>query len=245
MPTANGTYSLPVNEGNTSRDAQASSNKRRKMTAGTLNNTKRVLQSYLSFEYLDMEPRPLVYVSRITNLSDARYCAGMGVDLLGFVIDPADPDYVSPETYQQLVGWLSGPERVAEVGSASFNEEQLREQYAPQYVHVASHRLSQWPVTDIKLIVEAPADALSSLRSQLEDRGDVAYVIVPGLEAQLPARVATSIPVLTGILPSQGHSLTHLARTGAAGIVLQGSRETAPGLKDYDHLSQVLEELNG
>lgn len=193
-----------------------------------------------------MEPRrPLVYVSRITNLSDARYCAGMGVDLLGFVIDPADPDYVSPETYQQLVGWLSGPERVAEVGSAAFNEVLLREQYAPQYVHIASHRLSQWPVSDTKLIVEVPAEALPSLRKQLEGRGDVAFLLVPGLDTPLPAETATGIPVLTGILPSQGHSLTHLARTGAAGIVLQGSREAAPGLKDYDHLSQVLEELNG
>lgn len=192
-----------------------------------------------------MEPRPLVYVNRITNLSDARYCAGMGVDLLGFVIDPSDPDYVSPETYQQLVGWLSGPERVAEVGSAPFNQELLREQYAPQYVHIASHRLAQWPVTDTKLIVEIPPEALSSMRAQLENRSDVAFVLVPGLDDRLPSETATDIPVLTGILPSQGHSLTHLARTGAAGIVLHGSREAAPGLKDYDHLSQVLEELNG
>jgi phosphoribosylanthranilate isomerase len=215
------------------------------MATGTLNNTKRVLQSYLSFQYLDMEPRPLVYVNRITNLSDARYCAGMGVDLLGFVVDPSDPDYVSPETYQQLVGWLSGPERVAEVRSAPFNEALLREQYAPQYVHIDSQHLSEWPVTETKLIVEIPAGALSSVRPQLERRGDVAFVLVPDLDDRLPAETTTDIPVLTGILPSHGHSLTHLERTGAAGIVLQGSREAAPGLKDYDHLSQVLEELNG
>jgi len=32
--------------------------------------------------------------------------------------------------------------------------------------------------------------------------------------------------------------------TGAAGFMLQGSREIKPGLKDYDHLSNVLEALD-
>ena len=65
-----------------------------------------------------MQPSPIVYVSRITNLSDARYCAGMGAELLGYVIDPSHPDYVSPENYQQMVGWISGPARVLEIVSS-------------------------------------------------------------------------------------------------------------------------------
>jgi phosphoribosylanthranilate isomerase len=37
-----------------------------------------------------------VKVGNVTNLSDARYCAGMGVDLLGFPVDAAQPGPVAP-----------------------------------------------------------------------------------------------------------------------------------------------------
>ena len=192
-----------------------------------------------------MQQRPLVYVSRITNLSDARYCAGMGVDLLGFVIDPSDPDYVSPETYQQLIGWVAGPERVVEVGLATFDESVLREHYAPQYIHITANRLKDWPQSSAKLIVETPYAWLSELGTQRSGRQDIAFILVPDLDHPVPSNVVTSIPLLTGIRPIQGPARMLLEHTGAAGIALQGSRETAPGLKDYDHLSQVLEELNG
>lgn len=192
-----------------------------------------------------MQQRPLVYVSRITNLSDARYCAGMGADFLGFVIDPSDPDYVSPESYQQLVGWIAGPERVVELGAAAFQEEAIREQYAPQYLHVAAGRLSDCPVSTWKLIVELPYDSLGQMGSIIQRRPDVAFVLVADLDRRVPPGLLHDLPVLAGMDPLKGPSLAHLEKTGAAGIVLQGSRETAPGLKDYDHLSQVLEELNG
>lgn len=192
-----------------------------------------------------MQQRPLVYVSRITNLSDARYCAGMGADLLGFVVDPADPDYVSPESYQQMVGWISGPERVVELGAAPFREEIIREQYAPQYLHLSASLLSDCPITALKLIVEVSYDALGKMASIILGRPDIAFVLVTGLSHRLPAEQLQGRPVLVGMDPSGGASRDHLDRTGAAGIVLQGSRETAPGLKDYDHLAQVLEELNG
>ena len=192
-----------------------------------------------------MQQRPLVYVNRITNLSDARYCAGMGADLLGFVVDPADPDYVSPESYQQMVGWISGPERVVELGAAPFREEIIREQYAPQYLHLSASRLSDCPITALKLIVEVSYDALGEMASTILGRSDVAYVLIASLKHRLTADQLRGWPVLVAMDPACGATQDHLDRTGAAGIVLQGSREAAPGLKDYDHLAQVLEELNG
>jgi phosphoribosylanthranilate isomerase len=214
------------------------------MTPGSFNDTKQVLQSYLSFEYLAMQQDPLVYVSRITNLSDARYCAGMGVNMLGFMVDTSDPDYVSPETYQQLVGWVTGPERVVEMGAAPFDESLLREQYAPQYLHITSSRLNEWPRTAWKLIVEVSVDSLPGISNQLKSREDIAFILVPDLNSSLSNQPVKSIPLLSGAIPAQGSVLAHLEQTGASGIVLHGSRESAPGLTDYDHLSRVLEELN-
>lgn len=191
-----------------------------------------------------MQQRPLVYVSRISNLSDARYCAGMGADLLGFVMDPADPDYVNPETYQQLVGWVSGPERVIELGQASYDESAVREQYAPHYLHVAANRLKEFPVSSWKLIVEVPHQALETNLVTLKQRPDIAFIFIPDLDQPLRQGMATEIPILAGLAGAPESPLAHLQHVVASGLVLRGSRETAPGLKDYDHLSQVLEALN-
>ena len=55
-----------------------------------------------------MSLRTFVKVSSVNNLSDARYCAGMGVNLIGFNIDPESEDPVSPADYQEITEWISG-----------------------------------------------------------------------------------------------------------------------------------------
>ena len=51
-----------------------------------------------------------VKVGQVTNLSEARYCAGMGVDFLSFPIVSIDP-----KTYQEITGWVAGPKFGIEV----------------------------------------------------------------------------------------------------------------------------------
>ena len=45
-----------------------------------------------------------VMVRGINNLSDARYCAGMGADCLTFRLDPSWADHLTPEAVQELGG---------------------------------------------------------------------------------------------------------------------------------------------
>jgi len=185
-----------------------------------------------------MEERTLIYVNRITNLSDARYCAGMGVDLLGFVIDPASPDYVSPELFQELVGWISGPERVLELGQAAIDHDTIRDQYAADYLHVPEDRLNEFSASNWKLIVEVSptSESMASMH-----KSPVAFWAFHGISKPVEN---VSVPYLA-FGPVDSPIRESLNAVGAQGIILSGSRETAPGLKDYDNLSNVLEELNG
>jgi len=185
-----------------------------------------------------MEERTLIYVNRITNLSDARYCAGMGVDLLGFVIDPASPDYVSPALFQELVGWISGPERVLEVGHTAINHDSIRDQYAADYLHIPEERLNEFTASAWKLIVEVSTNSESMASMH---KSPVAFWAVHGIGKPIED---ISVPYLT-FGPVDSPIRESLNAVGAKGIILSGSRETAPGLKDYDNLSSVLEELNG
>jgi len=61
-----------------------------------------------------MALRAPVYAGNITNLSDARYFAGMGVQWLGFQIDPNQTSYLNPQKFREIVGWVTGPALVLE-----------------------------------------------------------------------------------------------------------------------------------
>ena len=49
-----------------------------------------------------------VILSDVTNLSDARYASGMGVDYIGFNIDPENDQYVTSDQVKMITEWLSG-----------------------------------------------------------------------------------------------------------------------------------------
>jgi len=58
----------------------------------------------------------------ITNLTDARYAAAMGVTYLGFCFDPTSPDYLPPIKAKEIMDWISGCHFVGEFGNQP-NEE--------------------------------------------------------------------------------------------------------------------------
>lgn len=73
----------------------------------------------------------------------------------------------------------------------------------------------------------------------------IAYWMVTDVPDQVKASCFAGHPVLIARTGLEGSAATLIKHCSATGIVLQGSHESAPGLKDYDHLSQILEELNG
>ena len=62
----------------------------------------------------DMALKTKVKINRITNLTDARYCSGMYVDILGFSLEEGAPNYISPIQFQEITGWIAGIDFAAE-----------------------------------------------------------------------------------------------------------------------------------
>lgn len=194
-----------------------------------------------------MPQKPVVYVRRITNLSDARYCAGMGVDMLGFVVDPGHEDYVSPSRFQEMIGWIAGPKRVAEMialGKSDLTE--VVEQYVPDLLHIEWKYILNLRVPDLPLILEIPAEEWPASRSAVQNLNLRIAFLLLNLRAKdtpnLPA-FESGYSVLLSLDKECGSVTSILQQTRASGLALQGSRELVPGLKDYDHLSRILEEL--
>lgn len=63
-------------------------------------------------------PSPIIKLSSITNLHDARFGAGMGTVLdmmIGFSLNPKSKNYVSEQDFVQISGWITGCKIVAEI----------------------------------------------------------------------------------------------------------------------------------
>ena len=81
-----------------------------------------------------MNLKTKIMVSSISNLSDARYCAGMGVDYLGFSIDSVSASFIDPSKFKQITGWISGIPMVAECGEVV--DKQLVDNYDVEFIQL-------------------------------------------------------------------------------------------------------------
>jgi phosphoribosylanthranilate isomerase len=184
-----------------------------------------------------------VKVGNISNLSDARYCAGMGVDMLGYAVIPGQDGYVPESLFQDMRGWISGPATVAELYGITpdVNLEAILEGYQPDFVEVFANELQlleNLQGLDIIVTVRGIQD-IDIIRSAKER---IPYVIVNHDQMDLIAQLRPDFQVLLAVDPAQ-EVLPLLEQWDISGIALRGTPEERPGYKDYDSIARVLEEL--
>lgn len=168
-------------------------------------------------------------VNNITNLSEARYCSGMGVQFLGF-----SPQSIDAKTAQDITGWLSGPQYFIDIsGLPSIPE--LNE-YPCEYILVAPHQLDGLPIDLNKKIMVKAAFAKAATIANL----DPAYVIA---DAWTPNQVSEYKDANLIVSINQHEFIDELLNATIAGFMLTGGSESKPGLMEYDHLSSVFEKL--
>ena len=182
-----------------------------------------------------MPLKTLVKAGNITNLSDARYFAGMGVDLLGFSVVEGTPHYMEPKLYQEIRGWVTGPSMVAEIYGLRRKEdlERILEDYKPDYVELSPAELKLFDTLPLSFILRVdPGDEPSQASLQ------PSYLL-----QRYDAAVASPYPSLLSIETKEDLERA-LHNPIMKGIAVNGSAEIKPGLKDFDALAAILEELD-
>jgi phosphoribosylanthranilate isomerase len=187
-----------------------------------------------------MSLKMTVKVGGITNLSDARYCAGMNVDMLGFVTVPSKENFISGKLYQDIRGWISGPSMVAEIHGIHSPEEfdSIIDTYRPDYLELSFAELP-FNKTDIPIILRV--DDSSQLSSAMASASTIAYLLT---SESLVDTIQRSNPNVKVLVEAQRQEvIDNILKRKNTGLALTGSQEISPGLKDYDHLAEVLESL--
>ncbi|MDF9795944.1 phosphoribosylanthranilate isomerase [Catalinimonas alkaloidigena] len=203
-----------------------------------------------------MALKTFVKIGGINNLSDARYCAGMIVDILGFSFEPQDPNFMGPDKYTAIAEWISGVAFAAEFDESE--PEQIREilQQYPQvdYLQITrpeflpSLNLLQVPII---LKIDLESQEVASLEQLLENTApDVTYFLLENSEEnpdpqalEKVLKLAGKYPILLGFGLSQENVLETIENHPLKGIALKGGDEIKPGYKDFDDLADILETI--
>ena len=198
-----------------------------------------------------------VKISNVTNLSDARYCAGMGVEMVGFSIDEDAPQYISPKKFEEICSWLAGVKLVAET---SLNDAasilKALESYPVHAVQVESPDLLGYLGSELglPLILKVNADTygpddISAVLARYS--GAASHFLIESDQEPLSpswlvalAALPSDVSVLVGFGVEEPESLNALNELPPQiGIALKGSEEIRPGYKDFGSMMDILEAL--
>ena len=195
-----------------------------------------------------------VKINRITNLTDARYCSGMYVDILGFCLEEGSAQYVSPTQFQEITGWISGIDYAGEFSDLdAYSIEKLLADY-PSLTWIESEDLDtlvQLKPLGKNLIYRVKLEELEPLLSKIEllQEHEITLLVTSSNESitidneSIINNFSNQLKLFlgAGITPANANSLCELP--GLYGFALDGGDEIKPGLRDFDQLAAILESL--
>lgn len=197
----------------------------------------------------------LVKINGVNNLSDARFCAGMGASILGFCPEENHPDFVDPKKFSDITGWVAGVKIAGEfyhTGAARIRE--IMENYRFDYLQVEDPGLVK-ELSDtgkpllfrIDLSDTKTRHHIDSVLHSLKEH--VAFYIVEGHDTGeewilRSHRWSEKFPILFGAGVTKENVLSVLNRHHYKGLSLRGGTEIKPGYYDFGELADILELLD-
>ena len=195
-----------------------------------------------------------VFVSDVDNLSDARYAAGMAVDLIGFKLDPGDESSLSQDQFKEISEWISGVKIVGEFGDQSAEIfKSLLEQFRIDYLLISDEtKIQECSSLGIPLILSLNINEHEDLEGTVNYCSELVdfFVLESSNESisdtnrVLIQNIAQNHPLLLGYGINENNAPSLVSELNLKGIVLKGSPELRPGYKDFDEMADILEALD-
>ena len=196
----------------------------------------------------------LVKISGVNNLSDARYCAGMGATILGFCPEPGRPGYTDTAKYREIIKWISGVKIAGEFYEFTFDQiDQAQKEYHFDYIQFNDPLLvGGLEELHVPLLFDLTIEPYHDLRPAHEilDRlkGRVEIFIAEGENlppqwAEKVGRWSHDYPLLLGTGITRDNVVTLMKQYNFKGISLKGGTEVKPGYYDFGELAGILEAL--
>lgn len=202
-----------------------------------------------------MALRTFVKISSITNLSDARYCAGMYVNLIGFALEEKSEKYVSPSQFEEITGWVSGLEFVGEFDHLPAEDvlEILKSYPSITWVeHDRIDELIKIKKAGYQVIYKMDLPEVKHMEKDvsnlLKNEGILFHITsnddpLTESDKEVISLLTETCEVILGAGLSSENVIELIDELHLKGIVLEGGDEIKPGLKDFDELADILDVL--
>jgi phosphoribosylanthranilate isomerase len=188
-----------------------------------------------------------VKVSSIANLSDARYCAGMGVDWLGFPLQD-----ISLERFTEIRNWLAGVQIVGEFTKASADQiKEMVDSFQPDVIEIDSS-VSLVAIQEIAtpkiLRVNIDSDNLPAIFAASAPYVSHFLLVgdspdsLTGMEASVEIWAA-QYSIILGLEIPDDDLEEWVEQSSIQGIGLVAGQEDRPGFRDFTDLMTILEKL--
>ena len=211
--------------------------------------------------FAEPENRTNVKICGITNLEDARFVSGALADYIGFIFYPDSPRYIEPAKAGAIINWLEGPEKVGIFVNQPLDDVQsIARQTGLDYVQLHGNesveycQLMEKPV--IKVFHIKPETTADELKSDIEPYIDSVEFLL--FDTKTPGKwggtgtsfnwnVLSDIGEMKpyflsgGLNPDNIRAAIKLTRPYA--IDLSSGVEESPGLKDFEKIEHLFDEL--
>lgn len=184
-----------------------------------------------------------VIIGDVTNLSDARYAAGMGVDYIGFNIDTGSDNYVTAQKFNEITNWISGVGIIGEIGANSPSNKEEYSSYISESIDITQLDAEsvlriegkELAFTEISKLLESSSNVLFYILDLSTDQIENDITELTELCAKWPIYISTDF----------NHEILEkiIGDVKPTGIEIKGGIEDQPGFKDYDGIADVLEWL--
>jgi phosphoribosylanthranilate isomerase len=199
-----------------------------------------------------MALKRIVKINEVNNLTDARYVAGMGVDMIGFNIDRKSPHFVGEDKYREIRGWISGVQIVGEVGVCEEAEiRSLIEQFHVDLVQTSSvDTFKALKKMQFPAIFKAYLYEYETLEFLKMDKMHPDYLLVEkhgedisDMESSQLRHLCVEFNVLLGFGVTAENVEKLMESYDLTGFALFGGDEVRPGYREFDDLADILEKL--
>ena len=192
-----------------------------------------------------------VLISSVTNLSDARYATGMGVDFVGFSMNDDDADFIGYTNYTAITTWLQDMtfagefnsnasleliiNRAEEFGFKTIitpNIEIVKKLQERNYTIILRQNITQENEIPLLASLETSADFVL-----VESKSNM------NLSLEAIKLLSSKLPLLVGTAISPTSINEWIEKTDLEGIAMKGSEEIRTGYVDLDAMADILEAI--
>ena len=198
-----------------------------------------------------MTPKKFIKIRGVNNLSDARYCSGMMVNVIGFNLDANQKNGVNIDSFKAITKWIQGPKIAGEFDNMEF---ELIRKYLSRIdldIIETSNPSFLAPLIDTgkEVYLKINLDSLvneKALFNKIKEGQTANKIVVYSPEKSKNEKLLINLLNYTkNEQIINGFNLDLSQIDFWPSIEIMATPEDKPGYKDYGEVMDVLEHING